>query len=32
MSILDFMRNSPLHDADDIEFERDKSLTRETSF
>lgn len=28
-SLLDFMRRSPLYGADDVEFERDKSLTRE---
>ncbi|MDP1653316.1 MAG: type II toxin-antitoxin system Phd/YefM family antitoxin [Rhodocyclaceae bacterium] len=31
-SLLDFMRRSPLHGADDIEFERDGSLTREVAF
>lgn len=30
-SLLDFMRQSPLFDADDIDFERDHSLTREDS-
>jgi antitoxin Phd len=28
-SLVDFMRRSPLYGADDVEFERDKSLTRE---
>lgn len=28
-SLLDFMRRSPLYGADDVEFERDTSLTRE---
>lgn len=28
-SLLDFMRQSPLHDLDDFECERDPSLTRE---
>ena len=28
-SLVAFMRNSPLHDLDEIEFERDRSLTRE---
>lgn len=31
-SLVDFMRRSPLYDADDIEFERDASLTREVEF
>lgn len=31
MSLVEFMRCSPLYDADDVEFERDKSLTREVS-
>jgi len=31
-SLVDFMRRSPLVGADDIEFERDRSLTREVSF
>ena len=31
-SLLDFMRRSPLYDADDVEFERDLSVTREVSF
>lgn len=30
-SIVDFMRRSPLHDAEDIDFTRDDSLTRDTS-
>ena len=28
-SLVDFMRHSPLYGAEDIEFERDRSLTRE---
>lgn len=28
-SLVAFMRNSPLYGLDEIEFERDKSLTRE---
>ena len=28
-SLLDFMRRSPLHEADDVVLERDRSLTRE---
>jgi antitoxin Phd len=28
-SFVDFMRRSPLYGADDVEFPRDKSLTRE---
>ncbi len=31
-SLVDFMRRSPLFGADDIEFERDGSLTREAAF
>jgi prevent-host-death family protein len=31
-SLVDFMRRSPLYGADDIVFERDGSLTRETAF
>lgn len=31
-SLVDFMRRSPLHDAEDIDFERDRSLTREVDF
>ena len=31
-SLVDFMRRSPLHGMDDIEFERDSSLTREVLF
>ena len=31
-SLVDFMRRSPLSGADDIEFERDQSLTREIGF
>jgi prevent-host-death family protein len=30
-SLVDFMRRSPLHGADDIEFERDRSETREVA-
>jgi len=32
VSLVDFMRRSPLYGVDDIEFERDHSLTREVSF
>lgn len=28
-SLLELMRGSPLHDVDDIEFERDRSVTRD---
>ena len=31
-SLVDFMRRSPLFDAEDVDFERDKSPTRETGF
>ncbi|RYH67675.1 MAG: type II toxin-antitoxin system Phd/YefM family antitoxin [Alcaligenaceae bacterium] len=31
-SLVDFMQRSPFFDADDVEFERDTSLTRETGF
>jgi prevent-host-death family protein len=31
-SLTAFMQRSPLHDKDDLEFGRDKSLTRETTF
>lgn len=31
-SLVDFMRASPLFGADDVEFERDRSPTRETDF
>lgn len=31
-SLVDFMRASPLHDRDDIAFERDRSLPRELEF
>ena len=31
-SLVDFMRRSPLHGADDIVLERNTSLTREISF
>ena len=30
LSLVDFMRRSPLYDASDIEFERDASVTRES--
>lgn len=30
-SLVDFMRRSPLYGADDVELERDKSLTREVT-
>lgn len=30
-SLVDFMRRSPLYGADEVELERDKSLTREVS-
>ncbi len=30
-SLVDFMRRSPLNGAQDLEFERDRSLTREVS-
>lgn len=29
VSLVTFMRNSPLHGLDDLEFERDASLTRD---
>jgi prevent-host-death family protein len=32
VSLVDFMQRSPLCGVDDIEFERDNSLTRELSF
>jgi prevent-host-death family protein len=32
VSLVDFMQRSPLYGVDDIEFERDNSLTRELSF
>ncbi len=32
VSLVDFMRHSPLYGADDIVFERDSSLTREVAF
>lgn len=32
VSLVDFMRRSPIYGADDIEFERDDSLTRELLF
>lgn len=31
-SLVAFMRRSPLYGSDDIEFERDKSSTREVAF
>ena len=31
-SLVEFMRRSPLYGHDDIEFPRDKSLTREVGF
>ncbi len=31
-SLVTFMRNSPLHGLDEIEFERDKSMTRDAAF
>jgi prevent-host-death family protein len=31
-SLVDFMRRSPLSGAEDIDFERDRSLVREVSF
>jgi len=31
-SLVDFMRRSPLYEADDIAFERDCGLTREVAF
>ncbi|WP_307689034.1 type II toxin-antitoxin system Phd/YefM family antitoxin [Variovorax ginsengisoli] len=31
-SLVDFMQRSPLFDADDVVFDRDMSLTRETGF
>lgn len=31
-SLVNFMRNSPLADQDDIEFERDRSLPRGVEF
>jgi prevent-host-death family protein len=31
-SLAAFMRRSPLYGSDDIEFERDKSATREVAF
>lgn len=30
-SFVDFMRRSPLHEAEDVSLERDTSLTREVS-
>lgn len=32
VSLVDFMRRSPLYDADDVLFERNNSPTREVSF
>lgn len=31
-TLVDFMQRSPLFGADDVEFERDSSLTRDTGF
>jgi prevent-host-death family protein len=31
MSLVDFMRRSPLHDAEDVHFARDMSMTRDVS-
>ena len=31
VSLVDFMQRSPLHELEDIEFERDKSLVRDLS-
>lgn len=31
-SLVDFMRQSPLHGSDDVEFDRDSSLAREVDF
>lgn len=31
-SLVDFMRRSPLYDAEDIAFERDRSAVREVAF
>ncbi|MES2260116.1 MAG: type II toxin-antitoxin system Phd/YefM family antitoxin [Pseudomonadota bacterium] len=31
-SLVEFIRNSPLHGLDEIEFERDRSSTREVAF
>lgn len=31
-SLVEFMRQSPLYVLEDLEFERDKSLTREVGF
>jgi prevent-host-death family protein len=32
ISLVDFMRQSPLFGSDDVEFERDSSLAREVDF
>lgn len=32
LSLVDFMRQSPLFDSDDVAFERDSSLPREVDF
>ncbi len=32
LSLVEFMRQSPLYGRDDIEFERDRSLPREIEF
>ena len=31
-SLVEFMRQSPLYEADDVVFERDRSLAREVDF
>lgn len=31
-TLVEFMRNSPLYGVDDVEFERDRSVTREGGF
>ncbi len=30
-SLLELMRSSPLHDLDDVQFERDRSVTRDVA-
>ena len=32
LSLVDFMRRSPLYGSEDVTFERDRSLTREVEF
>ena len=32
LSLVEFMRRSPLHGLDEIEFRRDRSTTREVAF